>query len=167
MYVRGLDADVLDPTARHVLVVVATHANRSGRAWPSMTAVAAETGLCRKTVWSALTRIETAGLIKVIHRPGATSQICFPHLCNPDPYLCNSRPDLCKRYTRKQPETAKETHAGASAEEVQAAIDVCPYCDDHGWLEWPDGSVGRCSHRVVRRVTDLTVDDILDQAPID
>jgi len=46
----------------------------------------------------------------------------------------------------------------------QDAIDACAYCDSQGWLTWPDGSVGRCSHRMRRAVTDLTVDDVLDES---
>jgi hypothetical protein len=198
MYVRGLDAGVLDSTARHVLLVVATHANRMGRAWPSIKTLAVETELHRSTVSRALERIETASLVQVIHRPGSTSQIRFPHLCHPDAYLCFSATGVCSRATgvcssatRKQLETAIETSEGANGAVEKpvtllvpehqivggwhaikvsrseaasmnepATIADCPYCDDHGWL-WHNGHAGRCSHRPIRAITDITVDDIL------
>jgi hypothetical protein len=162
LYVRGLALDSLkDVTARHVLLVIATHSNRSGRAWPSMTTLAAETGTSRSTVRRAFPKIEAAAVVQVIHRPGGTCQVRFPHLCHPDAYLCHLRPDLCHRWTTKQPEPSIETHAGARASEIKAAINECPYCDRHGWLEWPDGSVGRCSHQV-RWPETTTVDDVLN-----
>lgn len=41
-----------------------------------------------------------------------------------------------------------------------ARIELCPYCDECGWLE-RDGGVVRCWHEPRVRVTDLTVEAIL------
>ena len=68
----------LDPTAAHVLLVIATHANRYGEAWPSASAIARETHLHRVTVVSALRRIEAAGVVKVEKRIGRATRYAFP-----------------------------------------------------------------------------------------
>jgi len=181
VYARGVNG-LTRSTDRHVLLVVATHANRMGRAWPAMQTIAAEIGMSRATVLRALARIEAAAAVQVIHRPGSTSQFRFPHLCHPDPYLCHLEPNLCHRYaTRSQERTIKEREAGANSavenlpaapgppygstwttyrRSDQDAVDACPYCDHDGWLHRGD-AVGRCSHRVSWPET-TTVDDMLD-----
>lgn len=76
----------VDATARHVLMVIASHANRKGRAWPSTDTIAGETGLHRRTVEKAVDRLEGAGVIDVIHRPGRSCEYLFPH----DPHPARS-----------------------------------------------------------------------------
>jgi DNA-binding transcriptional MocR family regulator len=66
-----------DATAHHVLVVIATHANREGRAWPGVATIARETGLHPGTVRRAVQRLETAGLLEVIHRYGRSCEYLF------------------------------------------------------------------------------------------
>ncbi|HEY2300883.1 MAG TPA: helix-turn-helix domain-containing protein [Acidimicrobiales bacterium] len=67
-----------DPTAHHVLLVIATHTNTWGRAWPSLGTVAGEARLDRGTVRRAVRRIEIAGLVDVIHRRGRPCEFVFP-----------------------------------------------------------------------------------------
>jgi DNA-binding transcriptional MocR family regulator len=68
----------VDSTARHVLMVIASHANRQGHAWPSTSTLALETGLHRRTVELAVQRIESAGVLDVIHRRGRSCEYLFP-----------------------------------------------------------------------------------------
>ena len=65
------------PTARHVAMVIASHANRSGMAWPSLETIAAETGRSRRAVVYAVREIETAGHVTVVQRMGSTSEYLF------------------------------------------------------------------------------------------
>jgi DNA-binding transcriptional MocR family regulator len=80
----------VDPTARHVLMVIASHANRAGRAWPSIPTLALETGHHRRTVELAVDRLEEAGVIDVIHRPGRSCEYLFPQ--NPHPARSTANP---------------------------------------------------------------------------
>ena len=73
----------VDPTARHVLMVIASHANRKGRAWPSMDTLATETGRGRRTVERAVDRLEAAAVVEVIHRAGRSCEYVFAHEQNP------------------------------------------------------------------------------------
>lgn len=53
-----------------VLVALAYHANKDGRAWPSRTLIAAEAGVTLRTVINATKRLEDLGLIEVEHSSG-------------------------------------------------------------------------------------------------
>jgi DNA-binding transcriptional ArsR family regulator len=70
----------LDPTARFVLVALASYANAyTGRAWPSAYDELVEgSGLSPRTVSRALARIEATGLITVHRRKGRTTVWTFP-----------------------------------------------------------------------------------------
>ena len=57
-------------TARHVLLVLATHANAAGTAWPSIGRLAALTGLAARTVTRALKTLEALGEITVLRQGG-------------------------------------------------------------------------------------------------
>jgi hypothetical protein len=81
-----------DPTAHHVLLVIATHTNTWGRAWPSLGTVAGEARLDRGTVRRAVRRIEIAGLVDVIHRRGRPCEFVFPQAAD----LARSAADLAR-----------------------------------------------------------------------
>jgi DNA-binding transcriptional MocR family regulator len=70
-------------------MVIATHANRYGRAWPSSDTIAHETGRHIRTVIKAVDRIEEAGVIDVIHRRGRSCEFVFPQ----DPHPWRSAPN--------------------------------------------------------------------------
>jgi Helix-turn-helix domain len=53
-----------------VLVALAYHANKEGRAWPSRTLIAAEAGVTLRTVINATKRLEDLGLMEVEHSSG-------------------------------------------------------------------------------------------------
>lgn len=72
-----------DPTARHVAMVLASHANRYGHAWPAWDTLTAETGLHRATIFRAIGRLEAADLLEVIHRNGRACEYVFPQPANP------------------------------------------------------------------------------------
>jgi hypothetical protein len=77
----GADKD-LDPVARHILVALATFANRrrGGWAWPSVDTLTDATGWGATAVRAALARIEAAGILEVDRRPGHATRWCFPTL---------------------------------------------------------------------------------------
>ena len=93
----------LDPTASHVLLVIATHANRYGEAWPSASTIARETHLHRVTVVSALRRIEAAGVVKVEKRIGRATRYAFP--ANPPPPELARHPALAVDNSTETAET--------------------------------------------------------------
>ena len=86
------------PTARHVAMVIASHANRSGMAWPSLETIAAETGRSRRAVVYAVREIETAGHVTVVQRMGSTSE-----------YLFASYPQIVRRHPAATGEPLQST----------------------------------------------------------
>jgi hypothetical protein len=79
-----------DATAHHVLLVIATHANKAGRAWPSFATIGREARLHPGSVRRAVQRLEIAGVVEVIHRDGQSCEFVFPNL--PDPALSARHP---------------------------------------------------------------------------
>jgi hypothetical protein len=65
-------AGPVEPTSRHVLLTLATHMDKHGRAYPSHKLLAEETGLTERSVGQHLRLAESAGWIRVYekHRPG-------------------------------------------------------------------------------------------------
>jgi hypothetical protein len=58
----------LTPQEGWVAIAIASHADKHGAAWPSVNALAAETGLCRRTIQRALRRLVDKGVITVAFR---------------------------------------------------------------------------------------------------
>ena len=54
----------LTPSARHILLLLATYADRQGRAWPSVGTLAEQSGMHRTSVQRALRVLEEAGHIE-------------------------------------------------------------------------------------------------------
>ena len=83
------------PSEKLVLSIVASHAGRKGSCWPAQGTIAREAGLCRKTVWTALRRLESIGLIESEHRKrqdgGETSKAYSLRQV--------TTPPMCKKYT--------------------------------------------------------------------
>jgi Helix-turn-helix domain len=67
----------VSPTARHVGMVIASHANKWGRAWPSLETIAAETGRDRRTVIRAVQELAKADHVKVLERAGRSNEYEF------------------------------------------------------------------------------------------
>lgn len=81
----GVDK-ALTPSARHVLLVLATYRRRdTGRAWPGIDTLARDTGWNRRTVIRALDAIEAAGILTPVQprRFGRLTQWQFPPVDNP------------------------------------------------------------------------------------
>ena len=72
-----LDARYWDvsPTARHVGMVIASHANKWGRAWPSIETIAVETGRHPRTVIRAVQELAKAEHVRVVERTGSVERI--------------------------------------------------------------------------------------------
>jgi hypothetical protein len=77
LVLRARDWPDLNPPGRLVGMVVASHANRDGRAWPSLDTVAAETGHHRRTVIRAVVELEKRGLFTVLRHTGRPSEYVF------------------------------------------------------------------------------------------
>jgi hypothetical protein len=70
----------LDPTARHVLLVLAYHASTKwGRCYASAATIAAETGYGEQTVRRAMARIRAAKIVDCDRRRGQTAMWIFPN----------------------------------------------------------------------------------------
>lgn len=67
----------LSAPAGHVALVIATHCNDDGQAWPSIPTLAGETGYHRDTVERAVAELETHGLV-VTRRPGLVTLYRIP-----------------------------------------------------------------------------------------
>lgn len=65
--------------ARFVLVTLACHANRDGVAWPSVTTLADETGLARRSVITSLGVLEAAALVDVERSAGRGNRYRLPY----------------------------------------------------------------------------------------
>src|SRR5882757_1848333 len=76
----------VDTSARHVLLVLAMHAdNATGLAWPSQSTVAEYTGLSEKTVARCLSRLEKSGLITHVGMRGAKQWLLRFEVCTDAP----------------------------------------------------------------------------------
>jgi DNA-binding transcriptional MocR family regulator len=81
------------PTARHVAMVIASHANRAGLAWPSLETIATETGRSRRGVVYAVRELEDAGHVTVVARTGQASEYVFasyPQIVRKHPANCGA-----------------------------------------------------------------------------
>src|SRR5947208_753130 len=65
----------LSARAHQVLIVLASHANKQGHAWPSMATIAAEAGIDRCRVPAAVRKLETAGLLTKHRRTDGRSNL--------------------------------------------------------------------------------------------
>ena len=83
------------PSEKLILSILVSHAGRKGACWPAQGTIAREAGLTRKTVWTALKRLESGGLVKseARKRPegGKTSKVY--KIC------VVTTPPMCNRYT--------------------------------------------------------------------
>jgi DNA-binding transcriptional MocR family regulator len=92
---KGRDKD-LNPPARHVLMVLATHANNvTGWAYVSVRTLVDETGWDRATIFRAFAAIDAAGILEVERRPGHSTRWRFPQLgeTDGDPSHCATHVD--------------------------------------------------------------------------
>ncbi|HEY2303910.1 MAG TPA: helix-turn-helix domain-containing protein [Acidimicrobiales bacterium] len=69
----ALDVRTINPTAKLVYLALALRAGKDGRAWPSITQLAKDTGLGRSTIRRALGQLAEQELVTVFHRPGSSS----------------------------------------------------------------------------------------------
>lgn len=176
------DVEGLDPTARHVLLVIATFTNAAGVAWCSQQTIARAMGRSRGAVWGAVKRLQLVAPVGVTHRPGRTDRYDLRGLCSgpgvarPD---CTgvARLDWHKQTSSVLTRAARSDEAAAPQVEKSdvapgitereidpfdlAVIELCPYCDEFGWL-WRGNAIrGRCTHRPTRATSLLTVADVL------
>ena len=83
------------PSEKLILSILSSHAGRKGSCWPAQGTIAREAGLTRKTVWTALKRLEGLGLVKSEHRTrpdgGETSKVYSMREV--------TTPPLCKKYS--------------------------------------------------------------------
>ena len=70
-----LDDAGIKSREKFVLIAIALRAGSDGRAWPSITRVAADTGLSERTVHYALRALVKAKRLTVIHNPGRPSTL--------------------------------------------------------------------------------------------
>jgi hypothetical protein len=151
-YRTGAD---LDRAAKAVLVAIAYHANRQGRAWPSVATLCRDTGYGQAAVRRAIHRLTESGHLTVIHKPGTALILDMTALIVD---VDRAHPE---RGNRKEPQRTSAppraaTEGGDGAYHDPGAIAACSYCDEFGWL-WRGNTIrGRCSHRPTRATTSLT-----------
>ena len=58
------------PAAKSVLLILANRADHSGRCWPGINGILAQTELGRRTVIAKIKELEAAGFLCVEHRGG-------------------------------------------------------------------------------------------------
>ena len=123
-------------TARHVGMVIGTHANRMGRAWPSLDTLAAETGLSRRTVSRAVAELRDADLVTIQSRMGQSSEYVFAPVLRavhshpsesypqPGPSTTEPGPLVAHRRTRRTMKNAPAPlrHTAEPAENVSARV---------------------------------------------
>ena len=66
-------------TQQAVYSVLAVHADRAGRAWPSIQTIATMTGISKSHVSDALRKLEVAGIVRTEFRPKKTSLYTLAH----------------------------------------------------------------------------------------
>lgn len=93
-----------DSTAHHVLLALATFADRDGRARPSVATLADATTLADRTVVESLRRLEDAGLIKSEGKYGGTGAAVWMLVM--DTTRSETDGDLLGRRSRKREATA-------------------------------------------------------------
>ena len=98
----ALGAPITSPTAKVVLVIVAFHADRAGKAWPSLDTIAAEASLSRRSVVYALQRLVADGWLTAERRPRLT--------------------------TRYRPKAPSDNPCLGCSVLLPAGIDLCPVC---------------------------------------
>jgi DNA-binding GntR family transcriptional regulator len=106
----------VDARARHVGMVLGSHANVYGRAWPSWDTLALETGYGRSTIARAILRLEAAGLIERIHRIGRNCEYVFPQAARTsrsDTGPCHSDDHPSRSDTQKVMKEEPERKSGA------------------------------------------------------
>jgi hypothetical protein len=145
-----------DPSAKAVLLALAYHANREGKAWPSVATLAKETELGSATVRRAIRRLTDSGHISVIHRPGTAITVTLTAITEypqPRSFQAGESNTNCKEpgsSPRHAAERGDEQHHGSAAGPSRVEqIALCVYCDEFGWLWRGDVIRGRCSHRPV------------------
>jgi hypothetical protein len=144
----------LSPTERAVYYAYAYHANREGKAWPSVATLCQDTGYGQACVRRTIRSLVDKGRIRVTQRPGTA---LFGELTALFDVLNRAPSERGNQLLRERNRTTTARPSGAAAVENRssaapwlepAAIDACPYCDVHGFWERRDGSVARCSHRM-------------------
>ena len=58
----------LAPSEKLTLLALANYADQDGRCWPSQVTLSHDTGLSERTIWSALKKLEDAGLLERVKR---------------------------------------------------------------------------------------------------
>jgi hypothetical protein len=125
------------PHARHVGMVLASHANRYGRAWPSGATLMDETGWSRATVYRSLEMLEAAELLERIHREGRACEYLFPQAVDlshteTHPSLTETHLSLTETHKGYEKRSIKEGGAGrprrltaaADAEPIHISADI-------------------------------------------
>ncbi len=69
----ALDAPLESPAAKSVLVILAVHADRSGKAWPAVETIARQASIGRRTAYRALDWLEANGWIASYRRQGRST----------------------------------------------------------------------------------------------
>ena len=81
----AMEAPIKSPAGKVALIVVAFHADDTGRAWPAIETVAAEASIGRRTAFRAIADLEARGWIATYQRRGR-STIYWPK--RPRDVLC-------------------------------------------------------------------------------
>ena len=68
-----MEAPIKSPAGKVVLIVVAYHADDTGRAWPAIETIAAEASIGRRTVFRAIDELEVRGWIATYRRRGRST----------------------------------------------------------------------------------------------
>lgn len=74
-----MESSKAPPSARHVLVVIAYHANlTTGDSFPSLVTLSEETGLGRRQVINLIAQLESSGELGVVRQPGFANHYRLP-----------------------------------------------------------------------------------------
>jgi hypothetical protein len=147
-------SDGLSAPEAAVYYAYAYHADRDGKAWPSVATLCNETRFSRATVRRAIRSLVDKSRIRTTYQPGTALTVHLTaltvHTDRAHPAHRNLNRTVKNRAAaaRLEGAAAVENQSSAAPWLEPAAIDACPYCDVHGFWERRDGSVARCSHRM-------------------
>lgn len=119
--VFAMESGVLDARERFVLLVLAWHANQAnGESWPSVSTIARETDLGRRTVQRVLPRLRRKGYL-VVERIGPRKTLIHSvHVCVTTTQTTSASP------RRSQPSRGRQFDTSSASKRTSTSVTVTP-----------------------------------------